>query len=317
MERVIGSKTTKIVMIALIILSMIISYVPKITYANNDGNEYVKFKTNWTNETDELNTLSNRTVYALFDMQLSGGIATGFRNMKIRAEDFNESEDDYSKPVAVIKINATANASNIINGSTSSTLEFNSPLSAGTAISGDIGIFVSTYDYASFETFTKKIKITLSGEYQDPITKETTYVENIIEPKVLTLNVTPDDKKTTFNSNITINEEGSGGKIASPRNIIDNSHAQPLHSGANCGWYVSDILGDYKLKVNTVEYAQTQKLTITLNRTDTKTNESKLNIGYEVNWGELINDFGEPVQMYILLLKEQNQVHLIKTVHLE
>ena len=38
MERVIGSKTTKIVMIALIIISMIISYLQKITYENNDGN---------------------------------------------------------------------------------------------------------------------------------------------------------------------------------------------------------------------------------------------------------------------------------------
>src|SRR5574344_301093 len=98
MERMVESKKTKIILVLLILLAMLSSYIPSITFAGNDEENYVKFKSNWTSGTDEMDTLSNRTVYATFDMELSGSVVTGFRNVILRAEDYYETEEDENKP---------------------------------------------------------------------------------------------------------------------------------------------------------------------------------------------------------------------------
>ncbi len=293
-EKVFTNSKLKSIVVIILIISMLASFATpfKISKAADDQNQYVKFKSNWTNNTNTLDTLSNRTVYALFDMQLTGSVATGFRNMRIKAEDITENPQGLEYPNALIRINPAANTKNIINGTKSSTLEFNTPLNSGTSISGDIAISVSTKDYNNFDLFVKTIKVTLSGEYIDPVTKELIYVDEIIEPTILTLNVTPEQKVTYFGSNILLNEPGKGCIIEPNRNPI-------IEGGRNVGWYIDSVYLGYTLQLNSVEYTQEGELQIKINR-KTKNSEdiyeNKLDVGYSVNWGDLETDFGAPIK---------------------
>lgn len=171
MKRLGESYITKCISVAIIIFTMLFSnIIPIISWAAellNDEENYsdkIAFDIAW----DATEATAGTNYGAKFSLTLTG-VETGFTNLKIAV-------DDSSTP----KANIDAKTSNMGNSyvnvakSTSKILAFKDKVDSGVSIDGTILInFRSAKD---FQNYDKELKITLTGEYVDPVTGEKQYV---------------------------------------------------------------------------------------------------------------------------------------------
>lgn len=164
----------KIIMVTLIITTMVMPFFMPIVLADNtednSTNSYVQFTANWANGTKQNELESEKAGILQFDLKLSG-VSTGFQNLKI----FATEESSSTLPAADIQFNNTDYADN----SNGRILVFESTMNSGLDIHGDASVvFAKTKDLSEYD---KVIKLTLIGEYQDPITKENKQINETIE----------------------------------------------------------------------------------------------------------------------------------------
>lgn len=185
----------KIIMVTVIIATMIMPFFMPIVLADNteenSNDNYVQFTANWANGTKQNNLESEKAGTIQFDLKLSG-VSTGFQNLKI----FATEESSSSLPSSTIKFNNTDYADN----SNGRILVFDSTMNSGLDIHSDLTVvFAKTKDLSEYD---KVIKLTLVGEYQDPVTKENKVINETIE---LNAHVTPVEGDP-FNVNTTYND---------------------------------------------------------------------------------------------------------------
>lgn len=185
----------KIIMVTVIIATMIMPFFMPIVLADNteenSNDNYVQFTANWANGTKQNNLESEKAGTIQFDLKLSG-VSTGFQNLKI----FATEESSSSLPSSTIKFNKTDYADN----SNGRILVFDSTMNSGLDIHSDLTVvFAKTKDLSEYD---KVIKLTLVGEYQDPVTKENKVINETIE---LNAHVTPVEGDP-FNVNTTYND---------------------------------------------------------------------------------------------------------------
>lgn len=185
----------KIIMVTVIIATMIMPFFMPIVLADNteenSNDNYVQFTANWANGTKQNNLESEKAGTIQFDLKLSG-VSTGFQNLKI----FATEESSSSLPSSTIKFNNTDYADN----SNGRILVFDSTMNSGLDIHSDLTVvFAKTKDLSEYD---KVIKLTLVGEYQDPVTKENKIINETIE---LNAHVTPVEGDP-FNVNTTYND---------------------------------------------------------------------------------------------------------------
>ena len=185
----------KIIMVTVIIATMIMPFFMPIVLADNteenSNDNYVQFTANWANGTKQNNLESEKAGTIQFNLKLSG-VSTGFQNLKI----FATEESSSSLPSSTIKFNKTDYADN----SNGRILVFDSTMNSGLDIHSDLTVvFAKTKDLSEYD---KVIKLTLVGEYQDPVTKENKVINETIE---LNAHVTPVEGDP-FNVNTTYND---------------------------------------------------------------------------------------------------------------
>lgn len=185
----------KIIMVTVIIATMIMPFFMQIVLADNteenSNDNYVQFTANWANGTKQNNLESEKAGTIQFNLKLSG-VSTGFQNLKI----FATEESSSSLPSSTIKFNKTDYADN----SNGRILVFDSTMNSGLDIHSDLTVvFAKTKDLSEYD---KVIKLTLVGEYQDPVTKENKVINETIE---LNAHVTPVEGDP-FNVNTTYND---------------------------------------------------------------------------------------------------------------
>ena len=216
----------KIIMVTVIIATMIMPFFMPIVLADNteenSNDNYVQFTANWANGTKQNNLESEKAGTIQFDLKLSG-VSTGFQNLKI----FATEESSSSLPSSTIKFNNTDYADN----SNGRILVFDSTMNSGLDIHSDLTVvFAKTKDLSEYD---KVIKLTLVGEYQDPVTKENKVINETIE---LNAHVTPVEGDP-FNVNTTYND-----KTYYNKENIDNFWQTE--------WATTEFGGDIYLTVN-------------------------------------------------------------------
>lgn len=216
----------KIIMVTVIIATMIMPFFMPIVVADNteenSNDNYVQFTANWANGTKQNNLESEKAGTIQFDLKLSG-VSTGFQNLKI----FATEESSSSLPSSTIKFNNTDYADN----SNGRILVFDSTMNSGLDIHSDLTVvFAKTKDLSEYD---KVIKLTLVGEYQDPVTKENKVINETIE---LNAHVTPVEGDP-FNVNTTYND-----KTYYNKENIDNFWQTE--------WATTEFGGDIYLTVN-------------------------------------------------------------------
>ena len=216
----------KIIMVTVIIATMIMPFFMPIVLADNteenSNDNYVQFTANWANGTKQNNLESEKAGTIQFDLKLSG-VSTGFQNLKI----FATEESSSSLPSSTIKFNNTDYADN----SNGRILVFDSTMNSGLDIHSDLTVvFAKTKDLSEYDKVTK---LTLVGEYQDPVTKENKVINETIE---LNAHVTPVEGDP-FNVNTTYND-----KTYYNKENIDNFWQTE--------WATTEFGGDIYLTVN-------------------------------------------------------------------
>ena len=157
-----------IAMLATILMQIIAPILP--VNAETLKDDYIEFSAVWANGTNQNNIDSGKAGTINFGLKLSG-ISTGFQNLKIYASE----ESSGITPSAEINFNKTDYADN----SNGRILIFESTMNSGLDISGNLSVvFNKNIDLTEYD---KTIKLTLTGEYKDPVTKSVQTINKTIK----------------------------------------------------------------------------------------------------------------------------------------
>lgn len=275
----VGDKLKKIIALIMIICMNFSYILPFTTVKATNSNTYVEFDANWAdNNSKTIATESNIYVISNFTIKLNT-VSTGFQNLKLYALDVaTEGKENYIASLQISDIDTT-----YIKNTTYNMVEFKDNLTAGTSISGTVSAYFQRD--INFETYSKTIKLKLTGEYIDPETKKTVKIEEEIPTSEIELKaeVSPSAAVTNFTQNMKLE---SNGIVSQDRTELYND------TGVKIGFKVSKFTHQYLLNIDLQTYIQSSKLVLTINKVSTL--EDGIERDYEIDLSELIEDFGEP-----------------------
>lgn len=182
MERVKESKKSKIILIILILLTMLSSYLPSIVLADNEEDEYIKYKADLLVSED---VYSGKNIGLSYNLKFAG-IQTGFQDVVLTVKD-----EDYSSPAAKITANINENNLNsdtsVANRGRYATVNFGS-VRTGTDFTGVV--IINYAKDVSYQDYDKEITAVLSAKYNHPQKGLIDYVQEIKIKK--TIHTAPD-----------------------------------------------------------------------------------------------------------------------------
>lgn len=276
-------KLKKILSSSLILVMLISFCTPLITIseAKDTDSEYCSFDVNWSNGTKDLETNSNTSVTATFQLDLNT-VQTGFEYLEMNVSDISDNNARLKTSIAITNLNDVN-----VEGVSGNRLIFKDNVNAGTSLTSTIKfVFPRTDDFSDYE---KSIAVTLTGEYIDPETNE--YVQIDIE-RVLNVSVKPTNEVFYYNANIALEKDSVSSE--------ENKQAiyGPSIEGKTkyLGWKASSVTASYTIDLTSGAYTQNTALDITINRTSTR-NDNPMDTGHTIDFGGLDKVFGDPQEI--------------------
>ena len=233
MKKLKDNYLVKLIMVVAVIFTMLFSTVaPIISYAAEDNetsdeetlSDKINFDVNWnTNKQKEINCFADTNTVAIFSLELKG-VNSGFNNLRIKAEDNGSPRVNFD-----LKSQNTTNTIVESSKSNSSTLVFKSKVDSGVASGG--AFFVTFPKATDFMSYNRTINFTLSGDYVDPITGETQYIQIT---KTLTATVSTKDEVSTFNVEADLIKNDND-------NIVSKKTSTVGVNGPRGEWYATNL----------------------------------------------------------------------------
>ena len=234
--------------------------------------ENVELTASWASDADGegvLNGYTCHSYYLRYNLKFNN-IQTGFQNVEL-----NVSNKADNTPIATFY------------GSQYYHKSYGSQ-NTGKEIGDAISVFFAKND----ELYQKDIIVSVTGTYKE--NNETITFNKQVELKA---NITPQTEGIDFNSELSAQEYNY--KVVSERVGVSNSVSMgsKVVNGKerNIGWYAKEVTAVYPIKIYSGVYTQKALLTVNINRK--VSDVSKLSDGFEISWGGLVDDFGEPTEI--------------------
>lgn len=285
MKKLERNTMVKRILAILLVIATILPYFPASVFAageeGNTGNASVQFNAKWSsnNETEEGTT--NDTFAGEYSFTLNGA-PNGFQNVKLLLE--TDSATGANDTITIRGISgASAQTSS---GTGFAIIDFGN-LNQGQAIGGQFGVkFVNT------EQVTRKLTVTLSGTYTDPI-EGTTKAINM--KKELAATVTPATVITPYSADMTWQDYYQNGQTRYRTPTVTPTKHTIYHEtyGTDIGFYTSKLEAIYPIKISSQEKTQELKLEVKVNRYSAD-GTNRLSEGYTIDWNGLDTDLGNP-----------------------